>query len=131
MTHFRYLPLICKDVPIKLNMYQRFNKFLNNVVNSDNSIVRLCGNILLKGSNSNAGKNVKNISNELKCSRQELSMSPALFSSKVMENFKTMYSDEDVVVIGNILDLLYIRDKNCTEFSKDEISSMLNYFCIT
>ena len=67
MTHSRYLPLICKDVPIKLNMYQRFNKFLNNVVNSDNSIVRLCGNILLKGSNSNAGKNVKNISNELKC----------------------------------------------------------------
>ena len=131
MTHSRYLPLICKDVPIKLNMYQRFNKFLNNVVNSDNSIVRLCGNILLKGSNSNAGKNVKNISNELKCSRQEVCMSPVLFSRKVMENFKTMYSDEDVVVVGNILDLLYIRDKNCTEFSKDEINSMLNYLCIT
>ena len=112
-------------------MYQRFNKFLNNVVNSDNSIVRLCGNILLKGSNSNAGKNVKNISNELKCSRQEVCMSPALFSRKVMENFKTMYSDEDVVVVGNILDLLYIRDKNCTEFSKYEINSMLNYLCIT
>ena len=58
-------------------------------------------------------------------------MSPALFSRKVMENFKTMYSDEDVVVVGNILDLLYIRDKNCAEFSKDEINSMLNYLCIT
>ena len=42
-----------------------------------------------------------------------------------MENFKIMFSDNDVVVVGNILDLLYIRDKNCTiEFSKDEIDNL-------
>ena len=59
MTHSRYLPLICKYVPIKLNIYRRFNRFLYSIVNSDNSIVRLCGKILLMGSKYNVGQNIK------------------------------------------------------------------------
>ena len=48
-----------------------------------------------------------------------------------MNTLEAMYSEEDVVVVDNILDLLYIRDKNCTQFSKEEIDSMLIFLCIT
>ena len=51
MTHSRCLPLTCKDVPIKLNIYRRLNQFLHSIANSDNSIDRLCGKILSMGSN--------------------------------------------------------------------------------
>ena len=69
MTHSRYLPLICKNVCIKLNIYRRFNQFLHSKGNTDNSIIRLCGRILLIGSKSNVVKNIKNICNELNCLR--------------------------------------------------------------
>ena len=88
MTHSRYLSLICKDVPIKLNIYRRFNRFLHSVVNSDNSIVRLCGKILLMGSKSNVGENIKTISNELNCLREEVSMPPGLFNIKIMNTLE-------------------------------------------
>ena len=53
-----------------------------------------------------------------------------LFNIKIMNTLEAMYN-EDVVVVDNILDLLYIRDKNCTQFSKEEIDSMLTFLCIT
>ena len=108
-----------------------FNRFLYSIVNSDNSIVRLCGKILLMGSKSNVGQNIKTISNELNCLREEVCMPPGLFNIKIMNTLEAMYSEEDVVVVDNILDLLYIRDKNCTQFSKEEIDSMLTFLCIT
>ena len=40
-------------------------------------------------------------------------MPPALCNRKIMNTLEAMYSEEDVVVVDNILDLLYIRDKNC------------------
>ena len=83
------------------------------------------------GSKSNVGQNIKTISSELNCLREEVCMPPGLFNIKIMNTLEAMYSEEDVVVVDNILDLLYIRDKNCTQFSKEEIDSMLTFLCIT
>ena len=57
-------------------------------------------------------------------------MPPALSNRKIMNTLEAMYNEEDVVVVDNILDLLYIRDKNCTHFSKEEINSVLTFLCI-
>ena len=62
--------------------------------------------------------------------REEVCMPPGLFNRKIMNTLEAMYSEEDVVVIDNILDLLYIGDKNCTQFSKEEINSMLSKHCL-
>ena len=40
-------------------------------------------------------------------------MPPGLFNIKIMNTLEAMYSKEDVVVVDNILDRLYIRHKNC------------------
>ena len=128
MTHSRYLPLICKDVPIKLNIYRRFNQFLHSIVNSDNSIVRLCANILLMGSKSNVGENIKTTSNELNCLREEVCMPPGLFNRNIMNTLEAMCSEEDVVVVDNILDLLYITDKNWIQFSKNKLIVCLPFY---
>ena len=42
-----------------------------------------------------------------------------------------MYGEEDVVVVDKILDLLYIRDKNCIQFSEKEVNSMFTFSDIT
>ena len=33
-THCRYLHLICNDLPVKVQLYKRFNKFIATVINS-------------------------------------------------------------------------------------------------
>ena len=70
------------------------------------------------GSKSNVGKNIKTMSNVLNCLRQEVCIPPALFNIKIMNTLEAMYSEEDVVVVDNILDFLYTRDKNGIQFSK-------------
>ena len=72
------------------------------------------------GSKSNVGENIKTISNELKCLREEVCMPPGLFNRKIMNTLDAMYSEEDVVVV-----------ENCTQFNKEEINSMLAFLCIT
>ena len=58
-------------------------------------------------------------------------MPPGLFNRKIINTLEAMYSEEVVAVVDNILNLLYISDKNCTQFSKEEINCMLTFLCIT
>ena len=93
MTHSRYLSLDLQNVPIRLNIYTRVNQFLHSIVNSDNSIVRLCGRILLMSITSNVGENIKTILNESNCSREEVCMPPAKFNRKITNTLEAMYSE--------------------------------------
>ena len=64
MTHSKYLPLICQDIPFRLQLFRRFNRFMFNSLNSDNPNVKLCSHQVLHGSMSNVGKNVNTICQE-------------------------------------------------------------------
>ena len=38
-------------------------------------------------------------------------MPPVQFNRNISNTLEAMYSEEDIVVVDNILDILYIRDK--------------------
>ena len=39
ITHSRFPPLLCDDIPVELQLFRRFNKFLWNVLKSSNPCV--------------------------------------------------------------------------------------------
>ena len=128
-THSKYLPLICEDLPIDVQIYKRFIKFFDNVINSDNECVTLCGKLALNGSNSSVCNNLSLISHVFKCNRYEIG-SRKLSQNKYISNFMgEYYSLRELQVVGSIRDLLYIRDIKCTQFNENELNHLLWFMC--
>ena len=73
------------------------------------------------GSKSNVVENIKTISIELNCLREEVCIPPALFSRNIRNTLEAIYSEEDVVVVDNILELLYVRDKTVPNLVKKKL----------
>ena len=42
MTHSRFLPMLCYNIPAELQLFKRFNKFLWNVSKSSDPWVSIC-----------------------------------------------------------------------------------------
>ena len=49
-THNVLLPLICRDLPVEIQLHKRFVKFFHKILHSENSIVYTCGLVALGGS---------------------------------------------------------------------------------
>ena len=132
-THGGFLPLIINDLPIEYQMFKRFLKFMYNVLNILNKCISLCGKLALSGSNSSSSKNLNLISERLKCSKYILSNNDALtiINAHINTFVSSKYTDDDLYTVGNIADLLFMRDTNCTQFSTDEINTMLKFICTT
>ena len=64
LTHCRYLPLICEDIPVRLQLYKQFNKYIFNLTRNSNPLLRLCLALALNGSTSNVSKNLNLISQD-------------------------------------------------------------------
>ena len=116
-----YMDLFSLTNRTKLWILKVSSQFLHSIVNSDNSIVRLCGKILLMGSKSNVGENIKTISNEFNCLSEEVCMPPGRFNIKIMNTLEAMYSEEDVVVVDNILDPYILKTKTVLNLVKKKL----------
>ena len=79
MTHSGFLPLLCDDIPVELQLFRRFNKFLWNVSKSSNPCVSMCYKLVSNGSNSVFCKNVNTISQHLNIAKSEIGTSTAHF----------------------------------------------------
>ena len=128
-THSRYIHSICNDVPVKVQLYKRFNKFMYTLLNSGNPCVELAGKLVISGSNSNVSKNINIISRDLKCNYSDVFASPCVFTKYAESYVTSCNSIEDNIVCGNIHDLMHIRDRNLTRFCFNEINEMLEYLC--
>ena len=60
-THSRYLHLIVNDVTVESQIHVRFIKFFKSVTSSNNTTVKVCGELALNGSDSTICKNINYI----------------------------------------------------------------------
>ena len=128
-THGKYLALICNDLPVDLQLYRRFVKFLNTVTSSTNRCINLCGRLVLNGSNSIVCKNLNKIAYDLSCDRSILAVNYNLFYNKMCLKRNLLYTHNDFITANNINDILHIRDVKNTCFKRDELNLMLKYLC--
>ena len=97
-THSRYIHLICNDVPVKVQLYKRFNKFMYTLLNNGNPCVELAGKLVTSGSNSNVSKNINIISRDLKCNYSDVLASPCAFTKYVQSYVTSCNSVVDNIV---------------------------------
>ena len=128
LTHSKYLPLICNDIPINAQLYRRFNKFLFKACSSNNVLVKMCCNLAINGSGSSVSNNINVVTEFFQCNRNTVWAMPSVFKSVVDNYVDKIYMLDDLLNIGNIKDLLFIRDTRYTLFKYNEINDLLEFF---
>ena len=110
-THNKYLLLICNDLPIEVQLFKRLNKFLNKDLCNSNVCVKTCVHLAINGRWSSVSKSINVVSQSIL-----LYVQPSVFSSQVDSYIHRLYIAPDYFCVGNIKDLLHIRDSKCSQF---------------
>ena len=133
LAHGAYLHKIVNDLSIENQLMKRFLKFFNSIVSSDNPVVRLCGSLVVNGSNSYVCRslNFTRLKHNINCPKESIVHIPdVLRCMRIKENDDS--GATDLFNISNIIDLLYIREHNVDVYlNHNEINCLLNYFSIT
>ena len=127
-THNRLLPLICGDPPVETQIHRRFINFISKVVNSNNIIVKTCGNLVINGSQSSASKSLTLIASKYGLDKHSLVSScwQSLFSFRDNEDF----SQDDEKSAAFIRELCEARDgKLKTNLSRAELGEIIDFVC--
>ena len=111
-THSNFLHLLCDDRPIEIQMFQICNKFMHNIKDSENGTVQLAYKLAVRGSVSNVCRNVNLVGYKLNCSRDILGSSASVFNKYVTKCNNNSKNADDSQILGNIKDLLHLRDTN-------------------
>ena len=120
-THSYLLPGICADLPVEKQMWRRAIKFYGKAFCSTNSLVKLCTKLVVNGSTSKASNTIGYIAFKQNTNKLRL-----LNCFEHFQRFSCIIvSEEYQQNVGNILDLLTIRDYNTTAFTYEEIQCML------
>ena len=120
-THSNLIHLLCADVDIVVQLHRQQLKFIQNCQSSPNSIVRLCYNLVLNGSKSDASCSLNYLSSQYSLNKYQL------YCYNRMECFK-VHREQDIVTAGTINDFIEMRD--CTllpDCDKNNISHII-YF---
>ena len=72
--------------------------------------VKTCVHLAIKGSDSSVSESINVLSQSVNCNRNLLHDVSSVFSSTVDSYIHRIYSAQDYFCVGNIKDILYIRD---------------------
>ena len=125
VCHSHLLHLIVDDIPVDLQIYKRFIKFINNVKDSKNTVIQLLGKIAIYGSGSIVSNNILYV-----CSILNLNIN----SEQLDTSMFCVSNDQDVSVNDNIIvsiikDMLLMKNYNRSYFSTEQINDILLYVC--
>ena len=101
-THSKYLPLICDDLPIDVQLFKRLNKFLNKALCNSNVCVKTCVHLVINGSGSSVSERINVVSQSMNCNRNLLYAPPSVFSSKVDSYIHRIYIAPDYFVLATL-----------------------------
>ena len=127
-THCDLLPYICDDYSPNIQLYFRIISLCKSLVNSANTISRLCYAQAVSGSGSSVSNSMSVISS--------LWAVPREYIFKIYRNSKAICSyNEDLIIRASVIrDLLHMRNinkynVNIAPLNSDEINYMLMILC--
>ena len=109
-THNNLIPLICDDVPVEIQLELRFTKFLLSILSNENIHTRLCGQLCIHGSKSDASNTLNFICEKYKLYKYDLNnynfnQIKICFS----DNFYGNISDDSKMIASNIRDMIKLE----------------------
>lgn len=123
-THSRYLPWICRDQPIKVQLYKRFIKFYQSLFNSSNLCCKCCYALVVNGTRSHVSNSLSLITENFQISRREL-------NNIDVSKISSTCPDEDQMYIQAINELLLMRTNftHTAFLNVNECNIFLNFLC--
>ena len=119
MTHGKYLPEIVNDIPVECQLYRRVIKFVNSLLDSENSVIKCCTKLALNGSRSIVSRNIYCVLTKYQLRKDEIEPVPiGVFMSKVREIVIEKLNTDDQINIENIKCLIQMRDSLCNNFTE-------------
>lgn len=119
--HSIYLPLLCEDMPVEVQLHNRLIKFVNKLNDHNNEILNLCLTLALNGSNSAFSNSISYVAYKYKLNRSAISY--VEFCNSAIKCIDSKYSDK---VLQN-----YSLLKVCLAMREDQNSKLttqeLNY----
>ena len=129
-THCVLLPLISDVLPIELQLQKRFVKFMQDIWNSKNEVIRICGKLTFDGSRSTAGKSFTFISSKFNISRVKLMNDNLGTIKSIMKMTQCEYSEEVRSHANIIRELCEVRDGYLTSnLSYTEVDELMECLC--
>jgi len=127
-THNRLVNTIFDDVPIDIQLLTRLSGFFVCVINSDNPIVTICGE-LCKYSNTAVGKNRRHLLHLL--NNNDTGLCNTKIKTAHLLRQVTSYDQIDICTSMFILELRNILDGNYTlsNLNYDELNTILHNLC--
>ena len=127
-THCSLLPLISCDPPIEFQLHRRFFKYIHKVINSDNSVVKMYGKLILEGSRSSTGKSFNFLLRKYGVNRDSL-LDCECTALAVIKPIT--HSPEIVASATTVRELCEIRDQRFTGILQpEEVVELINAICI-
>ena len=123
-THNKYISCICNDLPINLQLCNRFVKFIHNALNNDNECIKLAVKYACNGSGSTICNNMNYISNIINVPKVCLFGDNSISISNIITLITECHSPSNEILLASqqILDLLSLRR---TDSSFDEMLQMI------
>ena len=87
----------------------------------------MCCNLAINGSGSSVSNNIDVMSEFFQCDRYTVWAMPSVFKSVADNYVDNIYTLDDLQNIGNIKDLLFMRDTRYTLFKYNEINDLLEF----
>ena len=124
-THNNLLHLICNDIPVDGQLHLRFlNFFVNH--KSDNTCVKLCALLCLRGSRSEASNSLDFITTLYSMDKYNI-VDLSFTNTTIGVNSPI---SADMMSAGAIIDVLCMRNQKNTNFMSDELNQLLSFFCL-
>jgi hypothetical protein len=126
-THNRLLHLICDDKPIEVQLLKRSLTFIKNILCNENQNLALCGKLLLDGSSSDVGKNIKYICKVFSINKKDICN---INVEHIVKQYCTSIENEsDNITASVIKDLLFMRYTNSNVLNPMEIAYIIDNLC--
>ena len=124
-TYNNLLHLICNDIPVDGQLYLRFFNFFVNNFKSDNTCVKLCALLCLRGGLSEASSNLNFITNLYSLDKSNIV--DLSFMSRMIDVNSPISADMTSAAAN--YNVLCMRDHKNTNFTSDEPNQLLSLFC--
>ena len=122
LCHSNLLHWIVNDIPVDMQLYKRFIKFLKHLYTTNNYCISLCARLAIGGSGSSVSNNLTVLSDVFHTPRYTL-------PEYEIDSDVGLEADYEEKVAGNIRDLLSLRDSPNSSFTFSELNDMITFLC--
>ena len=113
-----YLPLICNDLPVDVQLHSRFLNFFQKMVHkTENQLIKLCCDIALQGSRSSVCNTLNLLVYRYRIDKYNINY--GTFNQSVIKTMSEMYNEDVLVRYGILVDFISLIETNQIPFKND------------